>query len=117
LKYKYFSLTDGKLSSISIVKEPNYYSALTYSYQHNVVLAINDNKKTFDSVACYKNETIPLPYLYAEGSIFYEPFSNERIVEIALGGCGAKEDTIKKSEELKGKEDIQLLLNLGKKFN
>lgn len=55
-----------------------------------------------------------MPYLYAEGSEFYEPFSNERIVEIALGGCGAKDDANKKNEEeLKGKEDIQLLLNLG----
>jgi len=60
IKYKYFSLKDGKLEQCNIIKEtPDYYFNLCYDYLNNCVWGLNDNKKTFEHLSCYMNRTIP----------------------------------------------------------
>lgn len=114
IKYKYFSLKDGKLLRINIIKQAFYYTTLSYDFSNNCVFGINDTKKTFDSIACYDNTTIPEKFVYNEDSEYYLPYENDRIVDIALEGLGFAEEGDRNKEKLeKLREDWQVLLNLG----
>jgi len=69
IRYKYFSLEDGKLKLTQpSVKEPHYYYNVCFDHYNNVVWGINDNKKTFDILACYRNITIPEKFQFNEDS-------------------------------------------------
>jgi len=115
IKYKYFSLKDGKLLRSNPIKEPLYFTTLSYDYNNNVIYGINDNKKSFDTISCYTNTTIPEKFSYNEESEFYFPYENDKIVEIALEGLGFSEEEGDRNKEKleKIKEDWQVLLNLG----
>lgn len=115
IRYKYFNLKDGKLLRNNIIKEPFYFTILSYDNNNNVIYGINDNKKTFDTISCYTNVTIPEKFSYNEESEFYFPYENEKIVEIALDGLGISEEEGDRNKEKveKIKEDWQILLSLG----
>lgn len=59
VKYKYFDLSTGSLLSVSVNKDPNTYPRICFDYLNNVLWAVNDNKKSFENMACYINSTIP----------------------------------------------------------
>lgn len=115
IRYKYFSLKDGKLLRLNVIKEPFYYTTLCYDIHNNMVFGVNDTKKTFDTMACYTNTTIPEKFSYNEDSEFYFPYENEKIVEIALEALGFSEEEGDRNKEKmeKLKDDWQILLNLG----
>ena len=114
IKYKYFSLKDGKMLRANPIKEPFYFTTLSYDYNNNVVYGVNDTKKSFDNFSIYTNSTIPEKFGYNEDSEFYFPYENDKIVDIALEGLGfSEEEDRNKEKQEKIKEDWQVLLNLG----
>ena len=90
---------------------------ICYDQQNNIAWGLNDDKKTFNTLYCFNNSTIPEVHSYPEDSEFYTPFENQKLIEVAeeeieLGESSDSSNLAKERLEKK-KEDIQLLYSLG----
>jgi len=114
-KFKTFDLQTGELLESAENNQPNFEYNITYDPYNNVNWGVNDTKKTFDTLVCFKNVSLPPKFIYPEDSEFYTPYENDEIIEIAGEGLGLIEDEeAKKSRGDEAKqEDIQTLLSLG----
>lgn len=92
--YTYFNLKTGELEKTSSVKDPlvSIFPWMCYDHKNNVAWGVSDNKKTFEKVCCFSNYSIPEKFMYIEGSDLYEPFENQKIMELAFEGLGIYSD-------------------------
>ena len=115
-RYKFFSLTDGKLRAVNPVKDASHFYNVCYDSYNNVVFSLNDNKKTFDTISCLNNASVAEPVSFPEESDLFVPFENRQIIELAseeVGLADQSDDMHKKEKEEKKKEEMQLLMSVG----
>ena len=117
-KYKYFSLEDGKFIKANNNAVANHFSTICYDIYNNKVWSVNDNKKTFDTISCLKNASIPEGFTYPEESDLFRPYENSKIIEMVeedISGLqtNLNEINLKREQHEHNKEELQLLMSLG----